>query len=90
MAVGDFVSGVFVTAGISTFQPASGVTIMITQAYSYNQFISITNGTIIADTLANNSSGNATTFKLFITNSIYLYLPVSGNSGKMYCGVQVA
>ena len=90
MAVGDFVNGIFVTAGTSTFQPASGVTIMLTHAMSYNVLPVLTNGTSFADVIINNNSGPSPSLKLFINNTLFLSMGPSGNNGKSYCGVQVA
>ena len=93
MVVGDFVVDVFAQAGVSSFQPAVGVTIMISGVYSYTAWADITDGTLISHVQYSLSSGPGQVgqnYKFFINNDHYLRIEASGEDGKFYSGVQVA
>tara|TARA_R110002126_G_scaffold232922_1_gene377240 strand:+ start:346 stop:618 length:273 start_codon:yes stop_codon:yes gene_type:complete len=89
MAVGDFVNGMITSGTNLDFQPASPNVVCITSFGDWSNYGQMTNGTIVAylkDHLA--SAWNQDVNKLFINNTNYLRIVVSGN-GAHYSGVQV-
>lgn len=90
MAVGDAVVNIF--SGASTFQPAAGVEVCITSCFVQprtSDDIRITDG--VNQGICSNQSGTAQDHlntKIFITNSIYLYLNAGGAVYSGYSGVQ--
>ena len=74
MAVGDAVN--FYSHATATFQPASGVEIMVLTifTYSHSNYFGITNGTDIASNYSGiNYTNNTTSSKYVITNTDYYY-----------------
>ena len=96
MAVGDFVNNQSITSSLN-FQPASGVTVMITHCGVWSNYVYL--GTTSSSSIvfqpnsytytqasAPTSTGSK---KFFINNTNYILLSADG-TGCFYCGVQVA
>ena len=96
MAVGDFVNNQSITSAIN-FQPASGVTVMITHCGVWGNYVNLgttSSSSIVFQPISYNyTQASAPTStgskKFFIDNTNYILLSADGN-GCFYCGVQVA
>tara|TARA_R110000822_G_scaffold104246_1_gene231013 strand:- start:343 stop:621 length:279 start_codon:yes stop_codon:yes gene_type:complete len=92
MAVGDLVGGIAASGVVLTFQPAASVSVTITTAFCDNAWVSMTDGTTIANCYhgSHSTGGNGLGMneKFMITNSIYLHID-SGNQ-KHFTGIQIA
>ena len=90
MAVGDIVNNVGAVNTLLTFQPAVGVSILITSSGGNSNTVRITNGVVTSlvgnATLASNFLSN---YKLFINNTNYLYIDPVATYGCFYSGIQV-
>ena len=89
MAVGDFVNGLITSGTNLDFQPAGTNVVCITTFGDWSNYGQMTNGTIVAYIKNHlNTTGVDIVSKLFINNTNYLRIIVSGN-GAHYSGVQV-
>lgn len=93
MAVGDIVNATQAGGGFH-FQPAVGVSIMITAVIGSSTTVaaglssdSITNSQTYISNSTNNGNKNSLNVKIGITNSVYLYY--YGNSNTGYTGIQI-
>ena len=89
MAVGDIVSGVGSTSANLSFQPASGVEVMITFTSNYNAWIYFTNGTLNSLSHHSMTTGSAegAKVKIPINNTNYITLS-AGSYPSGYSGIQ--
>tara|TARA_R110000822_G_scaffold152866_2_gene292328 strand:+ start:156 stop:443 length:288 start_codon:yes stop_codon:yes gene_type:complete len=93
MAVGDSVIGVGVASTALTFQPASGVTIILTgaQCGSTAGWVNFIDSSGTLTTYVANYGGNSgrVQIKMIINNTTYLYIynPTAGEKVS-YCGIQ--
>ena len=89
MAIGDIVSGVGVAGVTLTFQPAVGVSVMISVAQNYADMISLTDG-VNSGYLYHGTQGYVQTanVKIMINNTNYLSIASAGNS-SVYTGIQI-
>lgn len=87
MAVGDIVNGIRNDGSDLVFQPAIGVSIMITAGCSRGQWISATNGVVSAVIYESNKMVEVS-MKLMINNTNYLTLPTDAD-GEFYSGIQI-
>ena len=88
MAAGDIINGLTVSGTPVNFQPAVGVSILITTAVSWLTSTLLTDGAIVGYISNSGSNGEQRMTKLFINNSIYLQLFGSVN-GQSYTGIQI-
>ena len=94
MAVGDAVIGVGVASTALTFQPASGVVIILTGAQSGSGagWVNFMDSIGTLTTYVANFSGNVgrTQLKMIINNTTYLYIyNPAVNEKNSYCGIQI-
>jgi len=91
MASGDIVSGILATSGIHTFQPAVGVSVVLTWVGTSNaSFIGLSDGVNIAQARGeyNNAFAANSGLKIFINNTNYFYSDTnSSNAG--WSGIQL-
>jgi len=95
MAVGDVVSGIFTSIGVSHyFQPAAGVEVIITSTHGSNAntlSVGLYNGTtnstsnLIYQTYWTSTPANT---KMGINNTNYLSIFTNGNPTPSYSGIQ--
>ena len=94
MAVGDVVNGIGVLSTPFTFQPASGVEIMISIASVYTSWTYLYNGTTQSEiwqnllTTSGQNYGNAPE-KIFINNTNYLRINNDPSHVAHYTGIQI-
>ena len=88
MAIGDIVNGIAISANLD-FQPAVGVSVMISHAVSFGGSVEIgfTNGVIFAY-IGAYSYGTPTNSKIMVNNTNYLRC-LSTASGSSYSGIQI-
>ena len=89
MAVNDPVN--FYANASNTFQPASGVHIMVLTCFSYStdNYFGISNGVTNASNYSNGAYLNGVIgSKYIITNTDYWYVSASGNE-KGFSGIQI-
>ncbi len=93
MVVGDVVSGFSAPATILNFQPAAGVEIMIS-AIAMNNNVNLpklndgANTTYLA--WGTNEEPSGSNIKVFINNSIYLYIPaLPAGEVSGFTGIQI-
>jgi hypothetical protein len=89
MVVGDVVNDVGVIGVTLTFQPALGVSIMISVAQNYSNFIQITDG-VNTGVLYHGTQGYVDTanVKIMINNTNYLSI-LSAADSSVYTGIQI-
>ena len=89
MAVGDMVSGFSATSTVLNFQPAVGVSVMITSIGGVTVWSLLTDGTITTGyTTQTESGGKQANVKIFINNSLYLRID-STSYNNTYTGIQI-
>jgi len=89
MAVGDVIAATVASNSIS-FQPAVGVEVMITHFGTQtgtNPNCGITDGANPSH-LVYGQTTFTTAAKIFINNSVYLFVAFGGSGASAYCGVQ--
>jgi len=92
MAVGDVVNGISAANTILTFQPSLGVECIITSAFTETiaGVIALYNGVNFAYNNAAAADAGVMNIKIFINNSIYLYLSAMGAAAYgAYSGLQI-
>ena len=90
MAIGDPVNGIGPINSVFNFQPAVGVTILITQTGGNAQSVRVTNGVI--ESFVGNmplAANFLTNYKMFINNTNYLSIDAVAVVGNSYSGIQV-